>query len=87
MLDTTEFQHGSQAPSEFAKGERMWPPGVVGQWQKNEFELVVAQGLRPPGPRWGAEAGLGVTLSPTLLDVVVGGFTTGESTSTWPQWG
>jgi len=27
-------------PIKFAKGENVATPGIVGQWQKNEFELV-----------------------------------------------
>ena len=76
MLDATEFQTVA-GPIKFTKGENVATPGMVGQWQKNEFELVWPKSLghRDSG---GAEAGLGVTLSPTLLlDVVIGGFTTG----------
>jgi branched-chain amino acid transport system substrate-binding protein len=39
MLDTTEFQTVA-GPIKFAKGENVATPGTVGQWQKNEFELV-----------------------------------------------
>ena len=39
MLDATEFQTVA-GPIKFAKGENVTPPGIVGQWQKNEFELV-----------------------------------------------
>ena len=39
MLDTTEFQTVA-GPIKFVKGENVATPGMVGQWQKNEFELV-----------------------------------------------
>jgi branched-chain amino acid transport system substrate-binding protein len=39
MLDATEFQTVA-GPIKFAKGENVATPGIVGQWQKNEFELV-----------------------------------------------
>jgi branched-chain amino acid transport system substrate-binding protein len=39
MLDTTEFQTVA-GPIKFTKGENVATPGMIGQWQKNEFELV-----------------------------------------------
>jgi branched-chain amino acid transport system substrate-binding protein len=39
MLDATEFQTVA-GPIKFTKGENVTTPGIVGQWQKNEFELV-----------------------------------------------
>lgn len=39
MLDATEFQTVA-GPIKFVKGENVATPGMVGQWQKNEFELV-----------------------------------------------
>ncbi|HEX7787033.1 MAG TPA: amino acid ABC transporter substrate-binding protein [Methylomirabilota bacterium] len=39
MLDATEFQTVA-GPIKFVKGENVSTPGMVGQWQKNEFELV-----------------------------------------------
>jgi branched-chain amino acid transport system substrate-binding protein len=39
MLDSTEFQTVA-GPIKFVKGENVTTPGMVGQWQKNEFELV-----------------------------------------------
>jgi branched-chain amino acid transport system substrate-binding protein len=39
MLDVTEFQTVA-GPIKFVKGENVATPGIVGQWQKNEFELV-----------------------------------------------
>ncbi|HEU4438500.1 MAG TPA: amino acid ABC transporter substrate-binding protein [Methylomirabilota bacterium] len=39
MLDSTEFQTVA-GPIKFVKGENVATPGMVGQWQKNEFELV-----------------------------------------------
>jgi branched-chain amino acid transport system substrate-binding protein len=39
MLDSTEFQTGA-GPIKFVKGENVATPGMVGQWQKNEFEIV-----------------------------------------------
>ncbi len=39
MLDATEFQTVA-GPIKFVKGENVATPGIVGQWQKNEFELV-----------------------------------------------
>ena len=39
MLDATEFQTVA-GPIKFTKGENVATPGIVGQWQKNEFELV-----------------------------------------------
>ena len=76
MLDTTEFQTVA-GPIKFAKGENVATPGVGGAVAEERVRARVAQGLGHRA-RGGAEAGLGVTLSPTLLlDVVVGGFTTG----------
>jgi branched-chain amino acid transport system substrate-binding protein len=39
LLDRTEF-HTVAGPIKFVKGENVATPGMVGQWQKNEFELV-----------------------------------------------
>lgn len=39
MLDATEFQTVA-GPIKFTKGENVVTPGMVGQWQKNEFELL-----------------------------------------------
>ncbi len=39
MLDATEFQTVA-GPIKFTKGENVATPGMIGQWQKNEFELV-----------------------------------------------
>ena len=39
MLDSTEFQTVA-GPIKFVKGENVATPGMVGQWQKNEFELI-----------------------------------------------
>jgi branched-chain amino acid transport system substrate-binding protein len=39
MLDATEFQTVA-GPIKFIKGENVATPGIVGQWQKNEFELL-----------------------------------------------
>ena len=39
MLDATEFQTVA-GPIKFTKGENVATPGMVGQWQKGEFELV-----------------------------------------------
>ncbi|HEY7250301.1 MAG TPA: amino acid ABC transporter substrate-binding protein [Methylomirabilota bacterium] len=39
LLDSTEF-HTVAGPIKFVKGENVATPGMVGQWQKNEFELV-----------------------------------------------
>ena len=57
MLDATEFQTVA-GPIKFAKGENTATPGMVGQWQKGEFEVVwpKARGRdgrwcpSPPGP-------------------------------------
>jgi branched-chain amino acid transport system substrate-binding protein len=38
-LDSTEFQTVA-GPIKFTKGENVSTPGMVGQWQKNEFELL-----------------------------------------------
>jgi branched-chain amino acid transport system substrate-binding protein len=39
MLDATEFQTVA-GPIKFTKGENLATPGMIGQWQKNEFELL-----------------------------------------------
>jgi branched-chain amino acid transport system substrate-binding protein len=39
MLDATEFQTVA-GPIKFARGENVATPGMVGQWQQNEFEIV-----------------------------------------------
>ncbi len=39
MLDSTEFQTVA-GPIKFTKGENVATPGMIGQWQKNEFELI-----------------------------------------------
>jgi branched-chain amino acid transport system substrate-binding protein len=39
MLDATEFQTVA-GPIKFARGENVATPGMVGQWQHNEFEIV-----------------------------------------------
>jgi branched-chain amino acid transport system substrate-binding protein len=39
MLDATEFQTVA-GPIKFTKGENVATPGMVGQWQKNEFEIL-----------------------------------------------
>ena len=39
MLDATEFQTVA-GPVKFTKGENVATPGMVGQWQKGEFELI-----------------------------------------------
>jgi len=39
MLDATEFQTLA-GPIKFTKGENVATPGMVGQWQKGEFELI-----------------------------------------------
>jgi branched-chain amino acid transport system substrate-binding protein len=57
MLDSTEFQTVA-GPIKFVKGENVATPGMVGQWQKGEFELVwpkaVATGVSvAPKPAWG----------------------------------
>jgi branched-chain amino acid transport system substrate-binding protein len=39
MLDATEFQTVA-GPIKFAKGENVTTPGMVGQWQKGEFEIL-----------------------------------------------
>ena len=39
LLDATEFQTVA-GPIKFTKGENVATPGIVGQWQKNEFELL-----------------------------------------------
>ena len=58
MLDATEFQTVA-GPDQFVKGENMATPGMVGQWQKGEFELVWPKS-RGHGQRRGAQARLGV---------------------------
>ena len=74
MLDATEFPTVA-GPIKFAKGVNVTTPGMVGQWQKNEFEIVWPKSLAT-GDRGGAEAGLGVTLRAAARlcsDIVVGG--------------
>ncbi len=39
MLDATEFQTVA-GPIKFVKGENVATPGMVGQWQKGEFDIV-----------------------------------------------
>jgi branched-chain amino acid transport system substrate-binding protein len=39
MLDATEFQTVA-GPIKFARGENVATPGMVGQWQKGEFEIL-----------------------------------------------
>jgi branched-chain amino acid transport system substrate-binding protein len=39
VLDATEFQTVA-GPIKFTKGENVATPGMVGQWQKGEFELI-----------------------------------------------
>jgi branched-chain amino acid transport system substrate-binding protein len=39
LLDSTEFQSVA-GPIKFVKGENVATPGMVGQWQKNEFEIL-----------------------------------------------
>ena len=39
MLDSTEFSTVA-GPIKFAKGENVATPGMVGQWQKGEFEIL-----------------------------------------------
>jgi len=39
VLDSTEFQTVA-GPIKFVKGENVTTPGMVGQWQKNEFEIL-----------------------------------------------
>ncbi len=56
MLDATEFQTVA-GPIKFTKGENVATPGAVGQWQKNEFELVWPKGSATgpavvPKPAW-----------------------------------
>ncbi len=56
MLDATEFQTVA-GPIKFAKGENVATPGMVGQWQKNEFELIWPKGSATgagvvPKPGW-----------------------------------
>jgi branched-chain amino acid transport system substrate-binding protein len=56
MLDATEFQTVA-GPIKFVKGENTATPGMVGQWQKGEFELVwpkaaATGGAVVPKPAW-----------------------------------
>ena len=56
MLDSTEFQTVA-GPIKFVKGENVATPGMVGQWQKGEFELVWPKGAATgspvvPKPAW-----------------------------------
>jgi branched-chain amino acid transport system substrate-binding protein len=39
MIDTTEFETVA-GPIKFTRGENVATPGMVGQWQKGEFEIV-----------------------------------------------
>jgi branched-chain amino acid transport system substrate-binding protein len=39
VLDATEFQTVA-GPIKFTRGENVATPGMVGQWQQNEFEIV-----------------------------------------------
>src|SRR6266852_3209462 len=56
MLDATEFQTVA-GPIKFAKGVNVTTPGMVGQWQKGEFEIVWPKTLATapviiPKPAW-----------------------------------
>jgi len=56
MLDVTEFQTVA-GPIKFVKGENVATPGMVGQWQKGEFEIVWPKSLATgtavvPKPAW-----------------------------------
>jgi len=56
MLDATEFQTVA-GPIKFAKGVNVTTPGMVGQWQKGEFEIVWPKALATaplvvPKPAW-----------------------------------
>ncbi|MBI4241793.1 MAG: branched-chain amino acid ABC transporter substrate-binding protein, partial [Candidatus Rokubacteria bacterium] len=56
MLDSTEFTTVA-GPIKFVKGVNVATPGMVGQWQKGEFEIVWPRdrGTAPavvPKPGW-----------------------------------
>jgi branched-chain amino acid transport system substrate-binding protein len=56
MVDATEFQTVA-GPIKFAKGVNVTTPGMVGQWQKGEFEIVWPKNLATaaavvPKPAW-----------------------------------
>ncbi len=56
MLDATEFQTVA-GPIRFAKGVNVATPGMVGQWQKGEFEIVWPKNVATaaavvPKPAW-----------------------------------
>ncbi len=56
MLDATEFQTVA-GPIKFVKGVNVTTPGMVGQWQKGEFEIVWPRNLATaavvvPKPAW-----------------------------------
>jgi len=56
MLDATEFSTVA-GPIKFAKGVNVTTPGMVGQWQKGEFEIVWPKSLATapavvPKPAW-----------------------------------
>ena len=56
MLDATEFQTVA-GPIKFAKGVNVTTPGMVGQWQKGEFEIIWPKALATapaiiPKPAW-----------------------------------
>ena len=49
MLDATEFSTVA-GPIKFTKGVNTSTPGMVGQWQKGEFEIVWPRASRPRPP-------------------------------------
>ena len=56
MIDATEFQTVA-GPIKFSKGVNAMTPGMVGQWQKGEFEIVWPKNLATttavvPKPAW-----------------------------------
>jgi branched-chain amino acid transport system substrate-binding protein len=56
MLDSTEFSTVA-GPIKFTKGVNTSTPGMVGQWQKGEFEIVWPKSLATgsavvPKPAW-----------------------------------
>ena len=56
MVDSTEFQTVA-GPIRFVKGSNVSTPGMVGQWQKGEFEIVWPKSLATgtpvvPKPAW-----------------------------------
>jgi len=56
LLDSLEFQTVA-GPIKFVKGENVVTPGMVGQWQKGEFEIVWPRGSATatavvPKPAW-----------------------------------